>query len=149
MSETHFRKRSNDRFYVFGATNVHNLEGLPDPADAFLDATTHRAQAYAREGLSFKELVRVPVELYTLSPSYAHLFDRFGAGRKDDGEFYQTLYFMSESVVRIAAETGVYLSNLLCEITRDQLPAERGTVLGPGATVIERAEPLQTFDEAV
>jgi len=155
VSETHVHKRPSDRFYVFGATNVHSLQGLPDPAVAFLDATTHRANAYESQGLSSHELVRVPVELYTLSPSYAHLFGRFGAGRepaqsgKDAGEFYQTLYFMSESVVRIAAETGVYLSNLLCEITRDQLPAERGTVLGPGATVIERAEPLETFSEAV
>ena len=155
MSKTHFHKRPSDRFYVFGATNVHNLQGLPDPAVAFLDATAHRAKAYANHGLSSNELVRVPVELYTLSPSYARLFGRFGAGRepaqneKDAGEFYQTLYFMSDSVVRIAAETGVYLSHLLCEITRDELPAERGTVLGPGATVVERAEPLETFSEAV
>jgi hypothetical protein len=144
MSETHVHKRPSDRFYVFGATNVHSLQGLPDPAVAFLDATTHRANAYESQGLSSHELVRVPVELYTLSPSYAHLFGRFGAGREPAQSGKD-----AESVVRIAAETGVYLSNLLCEITRDQLPAERGTVLGPGATVIERAEPLETFSEAV
>ncbi|MGR4066045.1 MAG: hypothetical protein ACLQPV_11440 [Vulcanimicrobiaceae bacterium] len=142
---SHFGKNPHDRFYVFGVTNIHNLEALPDPAIAFLDATARRANAYASQGLSSKELARVPVELYTLSPSYSHLFPRYGADRKPPtgkAESYQTLYFMSEAVVRIAAETGVYLSNLLAEITRDELPAERGTVLGPGATVLERETSL-------
>jgi len=52
VSETHVHKRPSDRFYVFGATNVHSLQGLPDPAVAFLDATTHRANAYESQGLS-------------------------------------------------------------------------------------------------
>jgi len=133
-----------DLFHVIGITNRHHLEGMPDPVIEFFErATAHGEELVLKEGLRPPAVVRIDVEIYSLSFTHKDEFPRYGAisppMQVGTDEIYMRLYFLSDSAVEHAKRLGVHLPPILGTIRRDELPVRRGTQAKPGAHFWERA----------
>lgn len=112
----------DDVFYVVGISDQQRERGA-DPVRQFIAAAVEHGEALVQKGLGPPDAIAIPVEIYSLSSEHKDRFAEFGAdGGKDD-----LLYFLSDSVVRMAHRLGVALPPALKEIPRSELPPERGS----------------------
>lgn len=111
----------DDVFYVVGVSD--RLGRAADPIRQFIAAAVEHGEALVQKGLGPPDAVAIPVEIYSLSDEHKDRFPEFGA----DGDTYDLLYFLSDSVVRMAQRLGVALPPALKEVPRSALPPERGS----------------------
>ncbi|HKU81993.1 MAG TPA: hypothetical protein VJP76_07470 [Candidatus Tumulicola sp.] len=111
----------DDVFYVVGVSDGQ-FGRASDPVRQFITAAVEHGEALVQKGLGPPDAVAIPVEIYSLSAEHKDRFAEFGAGSD-----YALLYFLSDSVVRMAQRLGVALPPALKEIPRSALPPERGS----------------------
>jgi hypothetical protein len=131
--------RPDDKFYVVAITNQHHLAGLPDPVTEFIEKTSAHTEELAREGLQSPAAVQIPVEVYSLSSNHKGLFERYGVVNRPmtsgADEMVMRLYFFSENAKEMARQRGVNLPPIVKEITRRDLPEQRGNPVPLGQHV--------------
>lgn len=112
----------DDVFYVVGVDQQHQGRAA-DPIRRFIAAAVEHGEALVQKGLGPPDAVAIPVEIYSLSEEHKDRFAEFGA----DGTAHDLLYFLSDSVVRMAQRLNVTLPPTLKEVPRSELPPERGS----------------------